>query len=330
MFWEENKVMVDKYEKILKDFSAPRMAVYKNLLKSECGYKEATNEQFYNLYSWSELLNSYFWRCLARVETILRNRINDVLVAKIGSDWVFPKESDFLQISFRKKGNEAIEKALSNITKADLRPNNGRIVAELTMGFWVNFTEIRFLHKDSYKKDHRIGWEYFISDIFPGYTYPNDKPSEEYQRRFWLKEGNIKDNLVSKLIFLNILRNRIAHHEHTFKERNEFSKGLSDGFLTNIQRNYLNVLEVFRWLSPEQCDLYQRSHFHYYANYLMSKEGFDYHVLSKRKDMKIDDFTEIAMSSMDDSNLLRERVIHVVDKNDFPIGVFVPFFESQK
>lgn len=321
---------MDKYEKILKDFSAPRMAVYKNFLKYELGYKDATDEQFYNLYSWSELLNSYFWRCLARVETILRNRINDVLVDKIGSDWVFPKEHSVLKINLRQKGNEGVAKALDNIKKANLYPNNGRIVAELTMGFWVNFTEINFLHSDSYKKANCIGWEYFISDIFPGYDYPNDKPSEEYQRRFWLRDGNIKDNLISKLIFLNILRNRIAHHEHTFRERNEFSKDLNDGFLINIQRNYLNVLEVLRWLSPEQCDLYQRSHFHYYANYLMSQEGFDYHVLSKREDMKVDDFTEIVMSSMDDGNKLRESVVHVVDKNNFPIGVFIPFFESQK
>lgn len=321
---------MDKYEKILKDFSAPRMAVYKTFLKSELGYKDATDEQFYNLYSWSELLNSYFWRCLARVETILRNRINDILVDKIGSNWVFPKEHSFLKINLRQKGNEGVEKALDNITKANLYPNNGRVVAELTMGFWVNFTEINFLHNNSYKKDNRIGWEYFISDIFPGYNYPKDKPSEEYQRRFWLRDGNIKDNLISKLIFLNILRNRIAHHEHTFKERNEFSKGLKDGFLINIQRNYLNVLEVLRWLSPEQCNLYQRSHFHYYANYLMSQEGFDYHVLNKREDMKIDDFTEIVMSSMDDGNKLRESVVHIVDKNNFPIGMFIPSFESQK
>ena len=322
---------MEEYERILKDFSGPRIAIYRNFLKYEIGYKDATAEQFYNLYSWSELLNSYFWRCLARVETILRNRINDVLIDKIGEDWLLSDKAETLNISLGKKGDESVSSAIEKIKKTAGRvPNNGRIIAELNMGFWVNFTKIRFLHDKPDRLSNSIGWEYFIPDVFPGYTYPNDNHDRNYQRIYWLKDKNVKDHLTSKLIFLNILRNRIAHHEHIFKERNEFSKDLNDHFLVNLQRNYLHILQIFKWISPEQCNLYQRSHFHYYTNYLISKEGFDYHVLGKREDTELSAFAETVMDSLDDSNKLRENVLHVVDENNFPIGVFIPYFQSPR
>lgn len=42
--------------------------------------------------------------------------------------------------------------------------------------------------------------------------------------RYWSKEERQEEELENKLIFLNILRNRIAHHEHIFKTRTKEAK----------------------------------------------------------------------------------------------------------
>lgn len=322
--------MLDLYEKVLKDFSVPRVAFYKNFLQHNCAYVHVTPEQSYNFYCWSELLNSYFWRCLSRVEVLLRNRINDVLVANIDNKWVFPNSHEGLKINLGKAGSASVVKAVEKVQNSGLGLTNGQVVSELTMGFWVNFHKINFLHANTYKKSKGIGWEYFIPSIFPGYVYPQSTTTQEYRTRYWLKKGRVKNDITRRLIFINILRNRIAHHEHIFKEKDKSLSRRSDDFLTNTRRNYSNILEVLHWLSPEQCHLYKQSNFHCYADYLMSQEGFDYHVLNKREDMNIDDFTDIAMSSMDDGDFLRTGVIHVSDKDNIPIGVFIPFSESQR
>lgn len=311
---------------ILKDFSNARTVVYNNYLKLELGYKEASDEQTYRFYLWSELVNSYFWRCLARIEILFRNRVNNVLIEKIGPDWLSINKQVANKLHFGDKNKVAIEQAVTKLRKKKKSSSNDGIVAELSMGFWVNFLSISFSHERPEKKEKEIGWEYFIQDIFPGYQYSRENPDKNFMTRYWSKEERQEEELQNKLIFLNILRNRIAHHEHIFKTRTREAKKihpLEDCF-SNLVRNYEHILEIFRWLSPTQCDEYEKSSHHFYACYLMSLKGFENDVFDERQNVTFESLIDYLLDCMEGDELKTNEIIHVINQKNTPIGLLLP------
>lgn len=313
---------------ILKDFSPARTVVYNNYLKLELRYNSVSDEQVYRFYLWSELVNSHFWRCLSRVEILFRNRVNNVLIQNIGEEWLTIDKQEANKIRLGKQNEEAIEAAISKLKKKHKRVSNDGIVSELTMGFWVHFLSIRFSHTGQEKRDREIGWEYFIQEIFPGYEYAPKNPNKNFITRYWQKEEKQKEELERNLIFINILRNRIAHHEHIFKTRTKKAKKASpkeDCFVI-LARNYFHVLQIFRWLSPMQCDEYEASSHHFYACYLMSLEGFESDVFDKRENVTFEGLADYLLDCMDTNELDCKRTLHVTNNQKQYAGLFLPNF----
>ncbi len=289
------------FKMVLKDFSHQRTASYTNFLKNELEYRKCTKKQVYNFYVWSGLVNSVFWQCIERIEIILRNKINDVLINKVHEDWLNLDNIDITKIHFKDYHKDCIERAVKNLNKKNQQPTNSRLVSELTVGFWVSFNDIGFSHTAIEKKKQNIAWKYFITDVFPNYPVKGDSP------RYWSKETNVK-KLIRVLKFIQKLRNRIAHHEHIFKQRinqnrQSASQSQREYWFDNIQKNYFLLINVLDWLSPQQSRLYQKNYFHQYACYLISLDGFNHHVFNDNNDMSsLENFIEYLMTVLESDN----------------------------
>ncbi len=204
-------VNMQDFKLALKDFSHQRTATYTNFLKNELEYGQCTKQQVYDFYVWSGLVNSVFWQCIERIEIILRNRINNVLINKVHHDWLNLDNTNTTKIYFKKYHEDCIRGTIEILNRKNQHPTNSRLVSELTVGFWVSFNDIGFSYTRREKNDHKIAWKYFIADIVPHY------PTRGDVTRFWSKEANVK-KLIKVLKFIQKLRNRIAHHEHIFKQ----------------------------------------------------------------------------------------------------------------
>lgn len=136
------------------------------------------------LYRWNvELSGAVYWN-LATCEVVLRNAVDDALSAVYGPNW--PWSPGFI-FSLNTKG-----KAVLNQAKFQAGPHatTGKVMAELTFGFWEK------MFKGSF--DAAI-WNPHIHRVFPNLTEP--------------KVQVARSEISTKLKSLVDLRNRIAHHE---------------------------------------------------------------------------------------------------------------------
>ena len=126
-------------------------------------------------------LSQCLYGVLQPLEIAYRNAIHRTLTSAVGSaDW-------FNSFNLKTPEMESIEAARNNIIRWNHTPKAGRIVAELTFGFWT-----RLVSKD-YEK---ILWVPHLYKVFPNLPKPDR-------------------NAVSlRLTSIKTLRNRIAHHEH--------------------------------------------------------------------------------------------------------------------
>lgn len=306
-----------------RDFSTQRLLTYRNFLKLELKLDEYTPEQTYNVYAWNELVAGCFWQVISRIEIILRNRINNLLLQTVHANWLDVND-ETTKVFFNKSHKNAIKQTQRKLIEKGLQARNDRVVAELNMGFWANFYEIEFSYSPKDAKSLKIGWQYFMPDIFIGYQYQENVDKV----RYWHNAKNVQ-RMKEHLNIAKEIRNRIAHHEPIFNYTPsylaELSKKDKDGFIINIDRNYNHLLELLHWLSPEQAMLYQKSYHHHYTKYLLSSVGFrKYLNVEADEMMMLDGFIEYLMNYLSDTNPPNpDKMIHV-SRDSAYFGCFIP------
>lgn len=157
------------------------------------------------------------------LEIAVRNSIHHVLSADIGrQDWYrdghplpFPAVN---ALSFTGPMNSMIADARSN---AGAGAPVGKVIAELTFGFWPNMITSRF--EDL--------WRASLYKAFPSAHVPR-KPIH------W------------RLETIRRLRNRIAHHEAILTSRNE----VYTGFIDQPTMTLPAILECVTWVSPPTAE----------------------------------------------------------------------------
>ena len=138
------------------------------------------------LYAWNMKISSSFMPLFSAAEICLRNRISSKLVHQYGQHWWNSKY--FLELAGPETKGK-IKRAENSVLQNGHQPDNGRMVAELTFGFWDNM----LLPK-------------YASDIWtPLHACFPDLPSHLDLTGLREKCGRVKD-----------LRNRISHHEPIF------------------------------------------------------------------------------------------------------------------
>ncbi len=145
-------------------------------------------ERALRLYLWNAQLGEAFHLPIQAVEVTLRNRINNALVSKYGTDWWLHEA--FLEIIDieRKFDLITVQKRIRN---RRLSLVTGQIVAGLSFGFWVGMLRKRY---------NPELWSSHLSRSFPD-----------------LPESESRGSLLKAANGVALLRNRISHHEPIFK-----------------------------------------------------------------------------------------------------------------
>jgi len=128
-------------------------------------------------------------------EICLRNRIDQLFKKNYASDWLInvPSELMLSQEDLRK-----IEKVILRLRReTNKEPTHDGIVPNMTFGFWRSFFN---------KKYDTVIWhrKNSITSVFPNLQH-------NHRRRFYIEH---------KLLNIKELRNRIAHHEPIWNQRN--------------------------------------------------------------------------------------------------------------
>ena len=203
---------------IEKLISAERLAPY--LKRHENNFEKAIEHYKVNI-----KISEAFYPLISVFEIALRNSINEQLIRQFRQvDWFenheFVKISSSFQIT-------RITEARSSILREKKEITPGRIVSELTFGFWTSLFDLKF--EKTLWKNLRL-------------SFPNC-PKNHRQRK----------NISSKLNGIRKLRNRIFHHEsiswnlHVIEiYRNELQEGINwlNKDLNNWSFDLLRIDEV--------------------------------------------------------------------------------------
>jgi len=140
------------------------------------------------LYEWNMRAAASIVELSSIVEVVTRNAIDEQLrdwshARRGGTSWLDSAPLDH-------RGKEDIRKARKRATRRGKRPEvHGRVVAELTLGFWRYLTEAKYLTSL---------WVPAVHNAFP--NGPADLRRRQRDVAFRLQQ-------------LNFVRNRAAHHE---------------------------------------------------------------------------------------------------------------------
>ena len=180
-----------------------------------------TDETVIARYLWNIALGEALYPTIQTLEVTLRNSLHDTISAKYNrSDWY-----DIPQL-LEPFGKHDLINAKKNLTdaatKRNLQPTilhtPGRIVAELTFGFWTG------LFSSDYEMNRQF-WPTLIVPVFPR------APRHARTRR-----------AISRILHpLRYLRNRIFHHEPIWAT-------------PHLVQRHADMLKIVRWINPDICD----------------------------------------------------------------------------
>lgn len=210
----ENKSHIFDELKII--FSQERLEGYLNHSRCNSDKTEALIA-----YSWNIKLSQALYPPLQILEIALRNSVHNAISENFQTEYWF--EMPFLHNREKERINQAKESLQKEKKKAD----SGRIVAELSFGFWTSLFDVRYEHG-------QVLWPKLLKKTFP-YL-----PKGQRTRQYILKELNK----------IRLLRNRVFHYEPIWHWKDlssqhdsiiHLSKGLSPSAM-----KYLNTFDQFR------------------------------------------------------------------------------------
>jgi hypothetical protein len=167
---------------VQRHLSAPRLTTY---LRATGGDLDRAVE----LYLWNAAVAGALWEVLGHVEVVLRNVLHDALTARhqrLGraGQWYDPARE------LAQHARDDITRARQRLERAGAPLLPGKIVAELSFGFW------RFL----------------LARRYTAALWPALRPAFRYL------PGSDRRLLEAPVARLHVLRNRVAHHEPLLAE----------------------------------------------------------------------------------------------------------------
>lgn len=207
---------------LVKGLSSVRLQPYRS--------PGGTEQDALTRYEANILLSEALYPSLQMLEVLLRNALEGVLVAEFGAAWYrSPQLAGLMhKNSVPRLEYKQLQKALAGLRKANKQAASGRVVAELSLGFWTGLLG---------KSYEQVIWHPHSHDLFP-YAQPSDR--------------DIKKIRVD-LETLRRLRNRVAHHEPIWNDAALHSKyGAAQRLV-----GWLNA-DAGRWLG--RCDRYDMVH----------------------------------------------------------------------
>lgn len=165
-------------------------------------------------YLWNAALCESLYPILHCTEVSLRNRLDSALTKRFGPSWV--ENATVLSPGELARVAEAREKLAR---RGKTKPGHANIVAELSLGFWVN------LFGKSYERPERL-WPALALPVMSG------APSYNRKRGVWRE----------RLDEIRHLRNRAFHYEPLWH-------------WSDLDDQHNRLCELLDWLSPEVATL---------------------------------------------------------------------------
>lgn len=219
------------YQPLATQLSEARLNAYRQRLP------DADDLDVLAHYYWNVALSQALYVSLQAVEVALRNRLHAALTEIYRNERWFettstPQLTDWHQ--------QEVERVIRKIMARDRRmfniaaphpPATGRIVAELSFGFWVGL-----LNKEYAENRHGLWRGDLIIRTFP--HIPSDEPSTMRNRRIY----RTRRALSVRFNRILSLRNRVFHHEPVWY--------WSDPPIQNLGEQHNDILETLRWMDP--------------------------------------------------------------------------------
>ena len=185
----------------------------------------ATDREVAINYLWNIALSESLYPSLHVLEISLRNAIHNAAAAEFGSELWFD-EAGLL----RKRQPDDIVKAKLNVARNNKSQTSGRIVAELSFGFWTTLLsstyDLHFWRRNKYA---------ILRTSFPFFSSPHSSRSLS-QRRIHIHQ---------RYNAIRTLRNRIFHFEPIWD-------------YPNLSERRADILEAIGWINPQLRDTVDR------------------------------------------------------------------------
>ena len=165
-------------------------------------------------YALNMALSESLYPALQFAEIALRNAVHRELTVRCGTDSWY--ESPLAKLTSWQ--NDKVDEAKEALRKRRKPRTSGRIVAELTLGFWTGF----------FNNSHaRTG----IGSYLAKNAFPHAPAPEQYQAKLDKRWQDVRD-----------LRNRVFHHERILH-------------WNDLDARHQAILEIISWMSPALHDL---------------------------------------------------------------------------
>lgn len=166
-------------------------------------------------YVWNMVLSEALCPSLQTLEVALRNNIHDAASKAFGNQFWFDSTPSLLRPGEQK----LVANAKVQLTREGKPIEAGRVVAELTFGFWTSLLDVFY---------ERTVWQPLLADKAAfAYMPKTIRTRATLSRRF---------NGIRKL------RSRVFHHEPVW----------NDAYLS---RSHADIVEAIRWICPELYDM---------------------------------------------------------------------------
>lgn len=166
------------------------------------------------LYLWNIELTGALLPSIAILEVSLRNAVHTALSKKAGTDFWF-------QSQLQPKRWQNVQDIMTKLQN----PTAGKVIAELTFGFWPH------IFADAYK---HIWWN--PPNTLLEEVIPNRQPLQPSDRKI----------LMHRLFYFNNLRNRAMHHEPIFQGVASVNKPVLP-----IEELHRQLVETIGWISAD-------------------------------------------------------------------------------
>jgi len=158
-------------------------------------------------YAWNMALSESLYTPLQCLEVSLRNSIYDAATAHFKTDTWF----DLPDVLSPQEINK-VQEAKSTLIKCNKPPDAGKLIPELTFGFWTSLFDVRY---------EKILWPWLLKPVVPNMP----------------RHIRIRKNLSKRLNRIRTLRNRIFHHEPIWHWR-------------DLHGQHTEIQETITWINP--------------------------------------------------------------------------------
>lgn len=191
----------DFFTQIRKAISHERLEAYQARSRADSELMLAAH------YAQNIALSESLYPALQAIEVALRNSIHDAITAACNSEaWYEARFNILLPQEL-----EAIEKARASLIRGNKEPTPGRIMAELTFGFWTSLFDLRY--------EQRL-WPFHLKTVLP----------------FIPKSIRTRKTVSTRMNRIRRLRNRVFHYEPIW-------------YWQDLQQQHSEIIEAMGWVN---------------------------------------------------------------------------------